>query len=592
MSCADARESLNVCARAPRKVFCGIVCGSQFSRPLHFHAHAPYLSKRMSGGLPAIDPATYFATAALPSALPSPPPPPPPPPGIDADGKKKRSRPRSTQLPPPAAAAAVAAPTTAAVRREPVNPRGTLRASRCPAGPLELKRYYGTFFPLAAVHALLHRGKAVPLAREFAYDLADRDCAMIRFKTANTVDELKAALTSDRPSVTAIHAGSVATQCREVTFDIDMDSTYDALRADACGCQGTSVCNTCIRILHMGIRIAEEVMRSDFQFSKTMIEFSGRRGFHLTILDDAAFALSSDARSALVGYLSFAVGNNNDAEPVHSKLAKALRETRGLLVPSLMFYRAFRAHVSEFARVFMYEGKLFATEQGFRRVLAEAHVETLVKHADGTDTVDYLWSETRALRRELVQARIQFRNHRRRVKKLKKAAKRSGSGAVPPLSVATVAVTGDALDDEDDRKQRDGSEEEKEDARMDDDAQKQRSLERWWQFVRVCSAVSVTDNAKHFTNVMTTLVVIVLSRIWPTLDAKVTSTINHLCRASFSFHPKSQSFCMPLVPGAPIELEHVPVLSDFLLPSTPAQLSSAVAAFAASAAVVSAHVLR
>lgn len=549
---------------------------------MRFLERAYHLSKHMSGGLPAIDPATYFGTGA---SLP-----PPPSPGIRTEAKKKRSRPRSTH----AAESAAAAP-KAAARREPVHSRGTLRVSTCPVGPLELKRYYGTFFPLATVHALLHRGKAVPLAREIAYDLADTDCAMVRFKTASTVAELQAALTSDRPSVTAIHAGAVGTQCREVTFDLDMDSTHDALRADACGCQGASVCNTCIRILHMGIRIVEEVMRFDFQFSKTMIEFSGRRGFHLTILDDAAFALSSDARAALVGYLSVASSHRSDAEPAHSKLAKALRDTRGLLVPSLMFYRAFRAHVSEFARVFMYEGKLFATEQGFRRVLAEAHIETLVKHADGMDTVDYLWSETRALRRELVQARIQFRNHRRRAKKLKKAAaKRSGGGgaaAAPP--VPTVAANGDALvGDENDRKQRDGSEEEKEDARMDEDAQKQRSLERWWQFVRVCSAVSVTDNAKHFTNVMSTLVVIVLSRIWPTLDAKVTSTINHLCRASFSFHPKSKSFCMPLVPGAPIELEHFPVLSDFVLPSTPAQLSSAVAAFAASAAVASAHVLR
>lgn len=89
-------------------------------------------------------------------------------------------------------------------------------------------------------------------------------------------------------------------QTKELVFDIDM-TDYDKIRF--C-CTGAQICHRCWVLMTAAIQITDKRLKSDFGFKHVMWIFSGRRGVHCWVADERARLLTTNARAAVVDYLS------------------------------------------------------------------------------------------------------------------------------------------------------------------------------------------------------------------------------------------------------------------------------------------------
>lgn len=92
---------------------------------------------------------------------------------------------------------------------------------------------------------------------------------------------------------------------RELIFDIDL-TDYDDVRT--C-CSGGGICVRCWAYMAVAVRLLDASLRADFGFSNILFVYSGRRGVHCWVCDESARALTNDARSAIVDYLSAMTGD-------------------------------------------------------------------------------------------------------------------------------------------------------------------------------------------------------------------------------------------------------------------------------------------
>ena len=111
---------------------------------------------------------------------------------------------------------------------------------------------------------------------------------------------------------------AVVEEQREFIFDIDL-SDYDNVRS--C-CHANTLCTNCWPFIVGAVRTLSDFFRCDLGFRKFFWVYSGRRGIHAWICDEAARRLTNEERHALVGYLSvyeggsdpYSFGTNCDAE--------------------------------------------------------------------------------------------------------------------------------------------------------------------------------------------------------------------------------------------------------------------------------------
>lgn len=208
-----------------------------------------------------------------------------------------------------------------------------------------LRVYYRWLFPYDKYFTWLQYGDPATFShREFSFTL--QDDVYLRYQSFNSQEELEEGVRKHTPY--KIDIGAIFTakpnmrsrviptkfiaKRKELVFDIDM-TDYDDIRT--C-CQDAQICQKCWKFIVVAIRIIDRALREDFGFQHRLWVYSGRRGVHCWVCDEAAIDLSPDARSAIVEYLSLVKGGEQQAQkvklptatPIHPSISSALEIIR------------------------------------------------------------------------------------------------------------------------------------------------------------------------------------------------------------------------------------------------------------------------
>jgi DNA primase small subunit len=184
--------------------------------------------------------------------------------------------------------------------------------------PELLQMYYSRLFPYSFLHTWLSYGSQDPTVfsrREFSFTLepVPGEEIYIRYQSFRGQDDLQAAILKRRP--TKIDLGAVFSHApkdhntlpkgvlkpvqRELVFDIDL-TDYDEIRK--CGCTGAKICPTCWGFMQMAVQVMDAGLKEDFGFQHVAWFYSGRRGIHAWVCDEAARALTDSGRAAVAHY--------------------------------------------------------------------------------------------------------------------------------------------------------------------------------------------------------------------------------------------------------------------------------------------------
>ncbi|XP_015471174.1 DNA primase small subunit [Parus major] len=181
--------------------------------------------------------------------------------------------------------------------------------------PELLPVFYRRLFPHGPYGRWLSYGGVVKnyfQLREFSFTL--RDDVYLRFQSFSSPQELErelqkinpykidiGAVYSHRPNQhNTVHLGAFQPQEKELVFDIDM-TDYDDVRT--C-CSSADICSKCWTLMTIAVRIIDRALVEDLGVRHRLWVYSGRRGVHCWVCDDAVRKWSPALRAAAVEYLS------------------------------------------------------------------------------------------------------------------------------------------------------------------------------------------------------------------------------------------------------------------------------------------------
>lgn len=146
---------------------------------------------------------------------------------------------------------------------------------------------------------------------EFALEGA----AYKRYVSVGSAKELKAAV-SNFPQIATFHFGAVYTGKpanntrisvpvrRVLSFDIDLtDKAWIPLQ-DAAGNVSAELCDKAWPVSAASADILKRLLKAAFGYTRILVVYSGRRGVHVHVFDEAAMGLSDEARAAIVSYIN------------------------------------------------------------------------------------------------------------------------------------------------------------------------------------------------------------------------------------------------------------------------------------------------
>ncbi|XP_058717049.1 DNA primase small subunit [Poecile atricapillus] len=207
--------------------------------------------------------------------------------------------------------------------------------------PELLPVFYRRLFPHGPYGRWLSYGGVVKnyfQLREFSFTL--RDDVYLRFQSFGSPQELErelqkinpykidiGAVYSHRPNQhNTVHLGAFQPQEKELVFDIDM-TDYDDVRT--C-CSSADICSKCWTLMTIAVRIIDRALVEDLGVRHRLWVYSGRRGVHCWVCDDAVRKWSPALRAAAVEYLSLVKGGAdtvkkvNLSHPVHPFIRRSV----------------------------------------------------------------------------------------------------------------------------------------------------------------------------------------------------------------------------------------------------------------------------
>eukprot|EP00735_Rhodelphis_limneticus_P000249 TRINITY_DN10391_c0_g1::TRINITY_DN10391_c0_g1_i1::g.9260::m.9260 TRINITY_DN10391_c0_g1::TRINITY_DN10391_c0_g1_i1::g.9260 ORF type:complete len:378 (+),score=66.19,sp/Q24317/PRI1_DROME/44.05/2e-88,DNA_primase_S/PF01896.14/5.2e-45 TRINITY_DN10391_c0_g1_i1:102-1235(+) len=202
-------------------------------------------------------------------------------------------------------------------------------------GSMVLRNYYANYFPFESFTKWLCYGQTSRLEkREISFTL-EGDIYQ-RYLSFTSPADLRSKMVSSDPGARntpiKIDIGAIYNvppkdrTCyprfipteHELVFDIDM-TDYDPVRT--C-CSDANICAKCWRYLSLAAVVLDKGLRDDFGFDHIMWVFSGRRGIHGWVCDQAARKLTD--RSSLAEYFHVLTGGRVElTNPLHPSLDRA-----------------------------------------------------------------------------------------------------------------------------------------------------------------------------------------------------------------------------------------------------------------------------
>lgn len=138
-----------------------------------------------------------------------------------------------------------------------------------------------------------------------------------------------------------IRAGESRATRRVLSFDIDLTDKEFLTTTDADGAVSAELCDKAYPVSAMSAYILRVLLNEAFGFQRVLVVYSGRRGVHVHVFDEAAMAMDDEQRASVLAYV--------DGE-MHENLLHTRPEVRAVMVMQDLrgeVYRCFEGLVSK-----------------------------------------------------------------------------------------------------------------------------------------------------------------------------------------------------------------------------------------------------